>query len=73
MTLIRRKQKMKRWPDSGKKAHIPERSDVMPIEGMPLVPPTRRMFENEELDKVIYHMHDGRVVTYERIDGDDES
>lgn len=72
MSLIRRKEKMKRWPDSGKKAHIPEKVKVMPLEGMGLVQPTRLMFENEELDKVVYHMHDGRVVSYERVEDDDE-
>lgn len=69
--LIRRRQKIKRWPDSGKKVKVPDRVDILPIEGMPLVPPTRLMFENEELDRVVYHMHDGRIVSYERMKDED--
>lgn len=72
MSLIRRRQKMKRWPGTGKSAHIPEQVKVMPLEGMGLVRPTRLMFEENELDKVVYHMRDGRVVSYERIEEDDE-
>jgi hypothetical protein len=44
----------------------------MPISGMPLVEPTRLMFEQGELDRVVYHMHDGRVVEYKRIDNPEE-
>jgi hypothetical protein len=66
--LIRKKTRIKKWPDSGKRVKVPDRVDIMPIEGMPMVSPTRLMFEQEELDRVVYHMHDGRVVEYKRID-----